>query len=196
MMIHVNLLPHRQERRALRQRQMIVFAAFTAALGVLTVVTVHTVLGGWVETQNARNNLLKTEIDKLDKQIAEIQKVKEDTQDLIARKQVVEALQSNRSEAVHVLDQLLRVVPEGTYFKAVKQTGTLVNISGLAQSNARVSTLMRNLEASPTFESPELVEIKGTTVNNVRANEFNLNVTITRAKADNGVPKKPGGKNT
>ena len=196
MMIHVNLLPHRQERRALRQRQMIVFAAFTAALGVLTVVTVHTVLGGWVETQNARNNLLKTEIDKLDKQIAEIQKVKEDTQDLIARKQVVEALQSNRSEAVHVLDQLLRVVPEGTYFKAVKQTGTLVNISGLAQSNARVSTLMRNLEASPTYESPELVEIKGTTVNNVRANEFNLNVTITRAKADNGVPKKPGGKNT
>ena len=195
-MIRVNLLPHRQERRAFRQRQMIVFAAFAAVLGVLAVVAVHTVLAGWVETQNARNNLLKTEIDKLDKQIAEIKKVKEDTQDLIARKQVVEALQSNRSEAVHVLDQLLRVVPEGTYFKAVKQTGTLVNISGFAQSNARVSTLMRNLEESPTFESPELVEIKGTTVNNVRANEFSLNVTITRAKGDNGAPKKPGGKNT
>ena len=195
-MIRVNLLPHRQERRAFRQRQMIVFAAFAAVLGVLAVVAVHTVLAGWVETQNARNNLLKTEIDKLDKQIAEIKKVKEDTQDLIARKQVVEALQSNRSEAVHVLDQLLRVVPEGTYFKAVKQTGTLVNISGFAQSNARVSTLMRNLEESPTFESPELVEIKGTTVNNVRANEFTLNVTITRAKGDSSAPKKPGAKNT
>jgi type IV pilus assembly protein PilN len=195
-MIRVNLLPHRQERRAFRQRQMIVFAAFAAVLGVLSVVVVHTVLAGWVETQNARNNLLKTEIDKLDKQIAEIKKVKEDTQGLIARKQVVEALQANRSEAVHVLDQLLRVVPEGTYFRAVKQTGTLVNISGFAQSNARVSALMRNLEDSPTFESPELVEIKGTTVNNVRANEFNLNATITRAKPDNGASKKPEAKKT
>ena len=111
---------------------------------------------------------------------------------MLAKKQVVESLQSNRSEPVYLLDQLLRQLPEGLYLKSIRQTGTKVNVTGYAQSNARVAALMRNIEASPYIESPSLVEIKATTVNTVRANEFNLDFSIKRAKADDGKagPKK------
>jgi len=88
-------------------------------------------------------------------------------------------LQSDRAEAVHVFDQLVRLLPDGLYLKAIKQNGKVVNIQGYAQSNARVSTLMRNLEASPWLETPDLVEIKGVTVNSLRANEFSLNVKVS-----------------
>jgi type IV pilus assembly protein PilN len=127
---------------------------------------------------------MKAEIDKLDKQIEEIRKIREETASLLAKKQVVENLQSNRSEPVQLLDQLLRQLPEGVYLKAIKQTGPKVNVIGYAQSNARVSTLMRNLGASPYLENPELVEIKAVpspTSPGSRVNEFNMNISVKRA---------------
>jgi type IV pilus assembly protein PilN len=130
---------------------------------------------------------MKAEIDKLDKQIEEIRKIREETASLLAKKQVVEGLQSNRSEPVQLLDQLLRQLPEGVYLKAIKQTGAKVNISGFAQSNARVSTLMRNLGASPYLENPELVEIKAVPnpdKSGNRINEFNMNISIKRAQTE------------
>ena len=102
-----------------------------------------------IDNQNSRNALLKTEIAKLDEQIKEIDKLREQTQALLARKQVVETLQTNRTEAVHLLDQLVRQLPDGIYLRSVKQAGAKVTLIGYAQSNARVSTLMRNIEASP-----------------------------------------------
>ena len=183
-MIRVNLLPHRQIKRAQRQRQMVVLAAASAAVGALVWAVVHTMLASEIETQNERNKLLTDEIAKLDKQIDEIKRVKEETAALLSRKQVVEGLQANRSEAVRMLDQLIRVMPEGTYLRTVKQTGTLVNLTGLAQSNARVSSLMRNLEDSKVFETPDLVEIHATTVGSVRASEFALNARLAQAKPE------------
>jgi type IV pilus assembly protein PilN len=108
---------------------------------------------------------------------------------------VVEGLQSNRSEPVQVLDQLLRQLPEGVYLKGVKQTGAKVNISGYAQSNARVSTLMRNLGASPYLQNPELVEIKAVPApdkSGGRVNEFNMNISIKRAQVED--PRAAAGK--
>ena len=102
---------------------------------------------------------------------------------------MVENLQCNRSEPVHLLDQLLRQLPEGIYLKQVKQTGVKVNVVGYAQSNARVSTLMRNLGASPYLENPELVEIKAVNLDNnpnKRVNEFSMNISVKRAKAEEG----------
>jgi type IV pilus assembly protein PilN len=102
-------------------------------------------------------------------------------------------LQSNRSEPVQLLDQLLRQLPEGVYLKAVKQVGPKVNVLGYAQSNARVSTLMRNLGASPYLENPELVEIKATPApdkSGNRINEFSMNISIKRAKAEDAAPSK------
>ena len=178
-MIRINLLPHREEKRHAQKRQMGIIAGGVAALGVLTVLLGYTLIAGMIEYQNGNNSYLQGEIAKLDKQIQEIKVLKEKTNALLARKKVVEDLQANRSESVHLLDQLVRQLPDGLYLKAVKQTGKVVNIQGYAQSNARVSTLMRNLEASPWLEAPDLVEVKAVTVNNLRANEFSLNVTLS-----------------
>src|SRR5688572_6276875 len=130
---------------------------------------------------------MKGEIAKLDTQIEEIRKIREETASLLAKKQVVEGLQSNRSEPVQLLDQLLRQLPEGVYLKGVKQVGPKVNVSGYAQSNARVSTLMRNLGASPYLENPELVEVKAVPSpdkSGNRINEFNMNISIKRAQVE------------
>ncbi|HUQ28034.1 MAG TPA: PilN domain-containing protein [Usitatibacter sp.] len=192
-MIRVNLLPHREEKRKRRQQQFGVLAGIATVAGLLIAAAVWVFLDQQLSQQQANVAYMKAEIDKLDKQIEEIRKIREETASLLAKKQVVEGLQSNRSEPVQLLDQLLRQLPEGVYLKAVKQTGPKVNLSGYAQSNARVSTLMRNLGASPYLENPELVEIKAVTApdkSGSRINEFNMNISIKRAQAED-VGKSP-----
>jgi type IV pilus assembly protein PilN len=191
-MIRINLLPHREEKRKARQKQFAVFAGIAAAVSLSIAALLWFAFDHQIENQKGRNKYLTDEIATLDKKIEEIRKIREETASLLAKKQVVESLQSNRSEPVYLLDQLLRQLPEGLYLKSIRQTGTKVNVTGYAQSNARVAALMRNIEASPYIESPSLVEIKATTVNTVRANEFNLDFSIKRAKADDGKagPKK------
>lgn len=183
-MIRINLLPHREERRQAQKRQMAILAGIVVAVGVVAVLVGYTAIAGMIEYQNSNNAYLKSEISKLDKEIEEIKALKEKTNSLLDRKKVVEELQANRSESVHLLDQLVRQLPDGLYLKAVKQNGKVVNIQGYAQSNARVSTLMRNLEASPWLESPDLVEIKSVILNNARVNEFSLNVKLSAPKTD------------
>jgi len=183
-MIRINLLPHREQRRQARQRQFVSLAIGLAILGLAVVLLVHVLLGSQIENQQSRNQLLKTEIGKLDEQIKEIDKLREQTQALLARKQVVETLQSNRTEAVHLLDQLVRQLPDGIYLRSMRQVGSKVTLVGYAQSNARVSTLMRNIDASPWLTQPELVEIKSvpSPINkDLRVNEFTLNLQVKKA---------------
>lgn len=191
-MMRINLLPHREEKRKARQKQFAILAGLTAVLGLATAGLLWGLFEAQVEDQKNRNKYLNDEIGKLEKQIEEIKKIREETASLLAKKQVVEGLQSNRSEPVYLLDQLLRQLPEGLYLKSIKQVGTKVNVTGYAQSSARVSAFMRNIEASPYLENPNLVEIKAVTLNNQRANEFNLDFSIKRVKADDGksTPKK------
>ena len=192
-MIPINLLPHREVRRKAQQRQFGFLAVIAAVVGIAIVTLVHGFLAQRIDNQQARNRYLDGEITKLDKQIDEIKKLKEQTSQLLARKRVVESLQSNRTEAVRLLDQMVRQLPDGLYLKQVKQTGDIVNVTGYATSNARVSTLMRNFEASPWLEDPKLVEIKAIKVNNANLNEFNLNVKVTRPKEEvEDTLKKPG----
>ncbi len=200
-MIRVNLLPHREEKRKRRQQQFAVLAGIAVALGLVVAGVVWFYLDQQVDQQQRNVAYMKQEIDKLDKQIDEIRKIREETAALLAKKQVVEGLQSNRSEPVQLLDQLLRQLPEGVYLKQVKQNGPKVNIVGYAQSNARVSTLMRNLGASPYLENPELVEIHAVNANDKagsRINEFNMNISIKRAQPEDArgggkAPAKAGG---
>jgi type IV pilus assembly protein PilN len=191
MMIRINLLPHREIRRAAQQRELLIVAGFFVGLAIAIVVSVHGVNEGLIKNQMSRNNFLESQIAELDKQIEEIKKLKEQTQALLARKQVVESLQGNRTEVVHLLDQLVRHIPEGVYLKAVKQTGMKVTVTGFAQSNARVSTLMRNLESSPWLESPNLIEIKASVQENSRLSEFALTVTVSR-EASEAAPSTKG----
>lgn len=191
-MIRINLLPHRELKRAARRRQFnyLLVLTLVAAIGVIALGQV--VISSRISTQETRNQFLEQEIVKLDKQITEIKKIREQTQALLERKQVVETLQSNRTETVHLFDELIRVLPEGLYLKSIKQAGAGLTLSGYTQSSARVSTLMRNLEASPWFEQPALIEIKTATVNNLRANEFNLTVRQSKGQPaeDNKGAKK------
>ncbi len=186
--VRINLLPHREQKRAARQRQFVSVAISLAILGFAVIGLGHMLFASQIDAQNQRNNLLKSEITKLDEQIKEIDRLREQTQALLARKQVVETLQSNRTEAVHLLDQLVRQLPDGIYLRTVRQAGTKVTLVGLAQSNARVSTLMRNIEGSPWLGQPELVEIKSVPVpgqardpNAAKINEFTLNLQVKRA---------------
>ncbi|SFK42145.1 type IV pilus assembly protein PilN [Nitrosomonas aestuarii] len=184
-MIKINLLPHRELKRKTRQQQFAVFAGIVCAFALITIWGVHNIFVGKIEYQNGRNQYLNNHIAILDRQIVEIRNIKNQTQELLARKSVVETLQGNRSEVVYLLDQLVRLLPDGVYLKSVKQERHSINLTGYAQSNAWVSTLMRNLESSPWLESPALIEIKAVTVNNVRQNEFNLNIKLKSSIDDN-----------
>ena len=193
-MIRINLLPHREEKRKARQKQFAMLSGLAAAIGLAVAGALWVVFDAQIENQKDRNKYLTAEIVKLDKQIDEIKRIREETASLLSKKQVVEGLQSNRSEPVYLLDQLLRQLPEGLYLKSIKQTGAKISVTGYAQSNARVSAFMRNIDSSPYLGNPNLIEIKAVTVNTQRANEFILDFLIKRVKADDGkvAPKGAG----
>lgn len=191
-MIRINLLPHREEKRKARQKQFAILAGLAAVIGLAIAGLLWVVFDTQIENQKDRNKYLTAEIAKLDKQIDEIKRIREETASLLSKKQVVEGLQSNRSEPVYLLDQLLRQLPEGLYLKSIKQTGAKISVTGYAQSNARVSAFMRNIEASPYLGNPNLVEIKAVTLNTQRANEFILDFLIKRVKADDGIGAAKG----
>jgi type IV pilus assembly protein PilN len=197
MSVRINLLPHREQKRQARQRQFISLAVSLAILGLAVVGLVHGILAAQIDNQKSRNTLLKGEIAKLDEQIKEIDKLRDQIQQVLARKQVVETLQANRSEAVHLLDQMVRQLPDGIYLKSIRQSGARVTLSGYAQSNARVSTLMRNIDASPWLAKPELVEIKLVTQPGLssreqasapKVNEFTLTFQVKRTAPPVPVP--------
>lgn len=185
MMIRINLLPHREIKRAARRRQFAYLLAATLVIAAGVIGLGQLAITNRLAVQEERNVFLEQKIAELDNQIKEIKKIKQETQALLERKQIVETLQSNRTEVVHLFDEIIRILPEGLYVKSVKQTGDQIELLGYTQSSARVSTLMRSLEDSPWFEQPTLVEIKAATVNNLRANEFNLKVKQSKQKAQN-----------
>lgn len=193
-MIRINLLPHRAEKRRARQIQFSAFGVIAVLLGAILVGFVQVAIGTQISYQERRNTYLKAEIAKLDTQIAEIKKLREETQALLERKNTVEKLQSDRSDVVHLLDQMLRILPDGVYLKSLKQTENKINLIGFAESNARVSTLMRAIEDSPWLDSPELVVVSAAKVGNTRISEFTLNFKLTKQQAAaSAAPAKPAG---
>ena len=192
MSVRINLLPHREERRKRARQHFAVLAGVSAVVGFAIVGAMWYVTDQRIENQANRNAFLKGEIAKLDKEIDEIKKLRDEIAALLARKQVIETLQADRAQTVHLLDELVSVMPEGVYVRAFKQRGLKVNLIGYSQSNARVSTLMRNIDASPWLERPELVEIRATNVSNKRLSEFNINFSLKRTQvpADKAAPAK------
>jgi type IV pilus assembly protein PilN len=183
--IRINLLPHREEKRKARREQFYALSALMLVLGGVIWFLGFTIINGYLSSQESKNAFLKTEIAVLDKQIDEIKKLKEQTDALLARKRVIESLQANRAETVYLFNELARQVPAGIYLQSVKQVGSKVTLKGYAQSSARVSTLMRNLDESPLLEMPQLIEIKATTVGRRRLNDFSLTVSFARQTAEN-----------
>jgi len=190
MTVRINLLPHREQKRAARQQQFIVLAALTLGLGAVIAVAGHSFIAAKISNQEGRNTFLKTEISKLDKEIEEIKVLKEKTTALLERKKVVEALQANRSQVVHLLDQLVRQLPDGVYLKSIEQKDNVVNLVGYAQSNARVASLMRNLDSSEWLDEPRLIETKAVVLNSLRVSEFSMNIKLSPPKPAEGVDEK------
>lgn len=194
-MIRVNLLPWREARRKAQRQHLGVLGGMVGVLGLLIVGAVHLTIAGYISVQSDRNEFLKRENVRLDREIEEIKKLKTEIAALLARKQIIERLQTDRAQAVYLLQELVQQVPDGVYLKSIRQSGLKVNLLGYAQSNARVSTLMRNFAASPYLEKPDLVEIKAVTVNKKRVSEFNMNVNLKQLQTeDAGKTGKAGSK--
>lgn len=191
-MIRINLLPHRAEKRAARRQQFFAMLGLVATLAGLVWFVGYSLINGYINIQNEKNTFLTAQIALLDKDIEEIKRLKEQTDALLSRKRIIESLQANRAETVHLFNELARQLPEGVYLKEIKQTGDRINLTGYAQSNSRVSTLMRNLEASPLLERPNLIEIQLVTVGSRPLNQFSLDIFLTRQTTEDGKKKNPG----
>lgn len=183
-MVRINLLPHRQVKRAERQRQFGIMALGTVVLASALVFMGWSVINARKEAQDDRNRRLDEAIVKLDSEIKDIKALKDQINSVLERKQIVENLQTNRSQAVVVLDEIARQLPEGVFVRSIRQQGSAIEIQGSADTNARVATLVRNLTASTWMESPNLVEIKAVTINNIKQNEFTLNVNLRAPQVD------------
>lgn len=159
-MAHINLLPWREELRREQQRQFFTIMGLSVILMGLIILAVHLRISGMIDHQESRNRFLQTEIKKVEKQIAEIKKIEQEKRRLLARMEVIQELQRNRPEIVHMFDEIARITPEGIYLETMSQSGNKLVLNGVAQSNARVSAFMRNIEGSDWLSNPRLEVIK------------------------------------
>jgi type IV pilus assembly protein PilN len=200
-MLHINLLPHREARRKQKKSAFYALLVLGALIGSAVVLTVGGYNARTISIQEQRNKVIKDAIVVLDKKIVEIATLKQEIEALKARQQAVEDLQGDRNQPVFLLDELVKQTPPGVYLKAFKQDGQKVSMQGYAQSQERVSELLRNLAGvSPWLEKPDLIEVKSTGLGQGKTAkkvvEFNLVVSIKRPrdkdKPDDAKPGKPG----
>ena len=192
-MIRINLLPHREEKRKRRMLAFYRLLALAAILGLGIVVAVAGIIAGRISDQTERNNFIKAENTKLDGQIKEIATLRQEIDALKARQQAVEDLQSDRNQPVYLMDELVKQVPEGVYLRAFKQDNQRVVVNGYAQSNERVSEMLRNMSTnSPWLERPDLIEIRsalaGQGKEQKRVFDFTINVGIKRPRDKDAPP--------
>ena len=173
-MAHINLLPWREELRKQKQKEFVTTTAVSAVLAALLVLGAHLYVNGKIEYQTQRNNFLKAEIEILNQRIGRIQELEALKQGLLARMNVIQALQSSRPQSVHLMDELVRSLPDGVYLNTLSQQTRNLAMKGVAQSNARVSDYMRNIDTSEWFSDPHLDLIRTTEKNRGRVANFTL----------------------
>ncbi len=183
-MAHINLLPWREELRKERQRRFTFVAGATAVLAVLVLFYAHLYVTGLVEDQNRRNQFLQEQIDILTKQIKEIEELEKTKQNLLARMRVIQQLQRSRPQIVHLFEELVTTIPEGVHLDKIVNKNNQLTLNGKAQSNARVSAYMRNIEQSEWLHNPrlEVIETKGQARD--RAAAFTLHFSETQPDAE------------
>ena len=182
-MARINLLPWRAERRKQRQKEFVSMLGLAAVLALLISFLIYMYYDGQIVGQQNRNEYLRQQIVLVDQQIAEIEELDRKKANLLARKQVIEQLQASRSQMVHLFDELVRTIPEGVRLSSIKQNGQTLTLEGRAQSNARVSSYMRNLEASGWMANPDLSIIEAKGADKGLPNMFSLKVTLKNPSA-------------
>lgn len=192
MSVHINLLDWRAKLREERKREFGVMTGGAFGLGAVLILAAILNVNGQINTQNDRNTLLQQQIVEMDQKIKEIQDLEKTKANLLARMRVIEELQQSRAASVHFFDEIVNTLPEGVYLTVLKQSGAEVEIQGVAESNGRVSTYMKNLESSEWFANPKLVVIKTAEKNKSRTSEFTLKVkNLTKPQAGVG-PEEEG----
>jgi type IV pilus assembly protein PilN len=189
-MPRINLLPWREQERKVRRREFLVALGGAAFAAVIFVIAGKLLYSSWIDSQTAKNSLLKKEIVKLDAQIADIQDLENRKQRLVARMEIIEKLQRKRPEIVHLFDELVKTVPEGIYLTQMKETGKKLEIKGVAQSSTRVSTFMRNIDASAWMDNPQLQVVESTKDSPTGGSSFTLTSDVV------GVDLESGGETT
>jgi len=185
-MPRINLLPWREQERKVRRREFMVAAGAAAFSGFLVIFVGWALYSGWIDVQNAKNELLKKEIVKLDAQIADIQDLENRKQRLVARMEIIERLQRKRPEIVHLFDELTRTVPEGVYLTNIKENGNKLELRGVAQSSTRVSTFMRNIDASVWMDNPQLLVVESAKDSPTGGSSFTLTVDTVGVNLEDG----------
>lgn len=183
-MARINLLPWRAERRKLRQKEFMTMLGLAGAAALLLSFLIVMYYNGQIEGQQNRNQYLRDQIVLVDQQIKEIEELDKKKANLLARKQVIEELQASRSQMVHLFDELVRTIPEGVRLNSIKQNGQTLTLDGMAQSNARVSSYMRNLEESGWMANPDLSIIEAKGEDKGLPNVFSLKVTLKTPSSD------------
>lgn len=183
-MPNINLLPWREERREELRKEFLVTLGVVALAGALILALVWWAMNAAIDYQRDRNQFIQTHINELDKQVKEISTLKKKRQQMLDRMRVIQDLQGNRPVIVRVFDELARVMPDGVYFNEVKRTGNTLEIRGTAESANRVSSLMRNLDKSEWFKSPNLTQIKADPSFGEQANDFTMSVQLQLPGSD------------
>jgi type IV pilus assembly protein PilN len=192
-MIKINLLPHRQIRRAERQREFSLMASLVAIAAAAILFVSWSYVSAQIRTQQERNQRLQDEMVRLDKEIAIISTLKEQIKHVLERKQIVEGLQNDRNQAVQILDELARLLPEGVLLKSIKQIENEIELKGVADTNGRVASLVHNLSGSSIIHNPNLVEIQASNIQqDLKQYEFVLRITLRQEqRADSQAKQKP-----
>ncbi len=183
-MPRINLLPWREEDRQRRQREFMVAMAGSFVAGILVVVVTVVAFSQMISGQQNRNSRLEDEIAVLEKSIAEIDGLERQKERLLARMEIIEQLQRSRPEIVHLFDEVSRRLPEGVHLTGMKQTGSSVEVKGVAQSSTRVSALMRQVDASDWLSDPSVVKVETTESGPARQAEFVVTLKQVRQNAD------------
>ncbi len=184
-MAQINLLPWREERRQELKKEFLVTTALVIALAVGLVLLGDRLVNGQIQHQIARNQYLTDNIKILDEQVAEIRELQKKRNQLLDRMRVIQELQGNRPIIVRVLDQLVRTVPDGVFYTNLQTKNKTITIKGVAESNNRVSSLMRRLDASEWLANPNLDAVKAAPEYGDQANTFNLTVQIQAPASEN-----------
>lgn len=183
-MAKINLLPWREERRQELKKQFLAVLGAVAIVGIALVLITTQVFDGFIDSQRSRNAYLQKHIDELNRQVKEISEIEKKRRELLDRMKIIQELQGNRPIIVRIFDEMVRTVPDGVFFQNLNRANDKIDLKGVAESNNRVSSLMRNLDGSEWFANPNLTSVKANPAYGEQASEFQLSFVITTPAAD------------
>jgi type IV pilus assembly protein PilN len=183
-MANINLLPWREERRQELKKQFLTILGGVAVVALVLVLLAHSVVGSSIEYQQDRNKYLQGQIDELSLQVKEIKELEKKKQELLDRMKVIQELQGNRPIIVRIFDELVRTIPDGVFYSDLTRTSNKVVLTGIAESNNRISSLMRKLDKSEWFADPNLTAVTAMPDFGEQASKFGLSFNISTPSVD------------